>query len=76
MFTSSCRAAESMRGGSGESCGVIGERDLVGYDPAAGTVTFRYLDARTQQPAYRTLPIAGFLWRALSRAAERLSPSA
>lgn len=45
--------------------GVIGERDLVDYDATAGTVTFRYLDARTQQPAYRTLPIAEFLWRVL-----------
>jgi hypothetical protein len=45
--------------------GVIGERELVDYDPTAGTVTFRYLDARTQQSAYRTLPIADFLWRVL-----------
>lgn len=46
--------------------GVIGERDLVGYDPTAATVTFRYLDAHTQQTAFRTLPIADFLWCVLS----------
>ena len=45
--------------------GVIRERDLVGYDEAAGTVTFRYRDAQTRKPAYRTLPIADFLWRLL-----------
>ena len=45
--------------------GVIRERDLIDYDPVAGTVTFRYLDAQTHQSAYRTLPIADFLWRVL-----------
>jgi len=43
--------------------GVIRERDLVRYDQA--TVTFRYRDAQTQKTAYRTLPIADFLWRVL-----------
>jgi hypothetical protein len=46
--------------------GVIREHDLIDYDPAPGTVTFRYLDAHTEQPALRTLPIAQFLWRVLS----------
>ncbi len=46
--------------------GVIRERDLINYDHVAGTVTFRYLDAQTRQPALRTLPIAEFLWRVLS----------
>lgn len=46
--------------------GVIRERDLLDYDPLAGTVTFRYRDALTRQPAQRTLPIAEFLWRVLS----------
>lgn len=45
--------------------GVIRERDLIGYDAAAGTVTFGYQDAQTGQPASRTLPIAEFLWRVL-----------
>lgn len=45
--------------------GVIRERDLLAYDDSAGTVTFRYRDARTQQPAVRTLPIADFLWKVL-----------
>ena len=45
---------------------MIRERDLVDYDRTAGTVTFRYRDAHTQLPAYRTLPIADFLWRVLS----------
>jgi len=45
--------------------GVIAERDLVAYDDTAGTVTFRYVDAKTRQPRYRTLPIADFLWRVL-----------
>lgn len=45
--------------------GVIRERDLVAYDPQAQRVTFRYRDAQTQQPAYRTLPIADFLWKLL-----------
>lgn len=45
--------------------GVIAERDLIGYDEAAGTVTFRYRDGQSGQPAYRTLPIAEFLWRVL-----------
>jgi hypothetical protein len=33
--------------------GVIRERDLIDYDRSAGSVTFRYLDAQTGQPAYR-----------------------
>jgi hypothetical protein len=45
---------------------VIRERDLIDYDRSAGSVTFRYLDAQTGQPAYRGLPIAEFLWRVLS----------
>lgn len=45
--------------------GVIRERDLVACDPTTGTVTFRYRDSRTRQAAYRTLPIADFLWRLL-----------
>jgi hypothetical protein len=46
--------------------GVIRERDLLDYDRLAGTVTFRYRDAKTRQPAQRTLPIAEFLWRVLA----------
>jgi len=46
--------------------GVIRERDLVAHDDTADTVTFRYVDAKTRQPAYRTLPIADFLWCVLS----------
>jgi hypothetical protein len=46
--------------------GVIRERDLIDYDRSAGSVTFRYLDAQTGQPAYRGLPIAEFLWRVVS----------
>ena len=46
--------------------GVIRERDLLDYDHIAGTVTFRYRDAQTREPALRTLPIAEFLWRVLS----------
>lgn len=45
--------------------GVIRERDLVACDEAAGTVTFRYHDGQTGKPAYRTLPLADFLWRLL-----------
>lgn len=45
--------------------GVIRERDLIGHDAAAGTVTFGYQDAQTGRPASRTLPIADFLWRVL-----------
>jgi hypothetical protein len=45
--------------------GVISERNLIAYDKAAGTVTFRYREGKTGQPAYRTLPIADFLWRVL-----------
>jgi hypothetical protein len=47
--------------------GVIRERDLIAYDQSAGagTVTFRYRDSRTQKAAYRTLPIADFLWKVL-----------
>lgn len=43
--------------------GVISERDLIEHDQEQGTVTFRYQDGKTGQPAYRTLPIADFLWR-------------
>ena len=45
--------------------GVIAQRDLIGYDEAAGTVTFRYRDGQTGQFGLRTLPIADFLWRLL-----------
>ncbi|MDA3919325.1 MAG: transposase [Salinisphaera sp.] len=45
--------------------GVIRERDLIGYDTDAGTVTFRYQNAQTGRPASRTLPMADFLWRVL-----------
>ncbi|MDE2150488.1 MAG: transposase, partial [Gammaproteobacteria bacterium] len=45
--------------------GVLRQRDLVAYDEAAGTVTFRDRDAKTRSPAYRTLPIADFLWHLL-----------
>jgi hypothetical protein len=46
--------------------GVIRERDLLACDEATGTVTFRYRDSLTQKAAYRTLPIADFLWKVLS----------
>lgn len=46
--------------------GVIREHDILDYDRLAGTVTFRYRDARTRQAAQRTLPIARFLWCVLS----------
>ncbi len=42
------------------------KRDLLDCDPLAGTVTFRYRDAKTRQPAQRTLPVAEFLWRVLA----------
>jgi hypothetical protein len=45
--------------------GVLRERDLVEYDAVVGTVTFRYRDSQTQKAAYRTLPIADFLWKVL-----------
>ncbi len=45
--------------------GVIRERDLVDHDETKGTVTFRYIDAKTRKPAYRQLPIADFLWHVL-----------
>lgn len=45
--------------------GVIRERDLVDYDKTTGTVTFRYREAKTRKAAYRTLPIADFLWHLL-----------
>lgn len=57
--------------------GVIRERDLVGYDDASGTVTFRHRDAQARKPACRTLPIADFpLALAVACAAHRLSPRA
>lgn len=46
--------------------GVIREHDLVAHEPKSGKVTFRYVDASTQAPAYRSLPIADFLWHVLS----------
>jgi hypothetical protein len=45
--------------------GVIAQRNLVAYDESTATVTFRYRSAQTGQTAYRTLPIAEFLWRIL-----------
>jgi hypothetical protein len=44
--------------------GVIQERDILRCD-AAGNVTFRYRDAKTDKMAVRTLPGADFLWLVL-----------
>ena len=41
--------------------GVIQEKQIVAVDRAAGTVTFRYQDGKTKQPAYRTLAIVEFV---------------
>lgn len=43
--------------------GVIAEKQIVAYDTAAETVTFRYQHSKTRQQRLRTLPIAKFLWR-------------
>ena len=43
--------------------GVISERDLIEYDQEHGTLRFRYVDGKSGQPAYRTLPLVDFLWR-------------
>jgi len=45
--------------------GVLRERDLVDYDEHSRNVTFRYRDSTTGQSAYRTLPLAEFLWKLL-----------
>jgi len=45
--------------------GVLRERDLVDYDPASQSVTFRYRNSTTGETAYRTLPLAEFLWKLL-----------
>lgn len=45
--------------------GVIQERNLTAYDPIAQTVSFRYRDSGSGQWAFRTLPIADFLWKLL-----------
>ena len=42
--------------------GVIAPRNLIAFDPDAGTVTFAYTDAQAKTRATRTLPIADFLW--------------
>ena len=42
-------------------CGVIQERQIVAVDRSAGTVTFRYQDGKTKQPAYRTLALVEFV---------------
>jgi len=43
--------------------GVIAEKQLVAYDPADQTVTFRYQHSKTRQQRLRTLPLVEFLWR-------------
>jgi hypothetical protein len=45
--------------------GVIRERDLIDYDRRTGLVTFRYIDAATRSPAYRSLHLVDFLWQIL-----------
>ena len=45
--------------------GVIQEKNLIGYDRTARTVTFRYQDAKTKQSAYRTMGLIEFLWQIL-----------
>ena len=45
--------------------GVIQEKNLIGYDRAARTVTFRYQDAKTKQSAYRTMGLIEFIWQIL-----------
>ena len=45
--------------------GVIREPDLVSFNLKTRIVSFRYIDASTQKPATRELPIADFLWRVL-----------
>jgi hypothetical protein len=40
--------------------GIIRERQIVDHDRAAGTVTFRYQDAKTKTSALRTLPLVEF----------------
>ena len=41
--------------------GVIREQQIVAVDHAARTVTFRYQDGKTKQPALRTLPLVEFV---------------
>ena len=41
--------------------GVISEKQLVDYDRAAGTVTFRYQDGKSKRPALRTLGLLDFV---------------
>ena len=41
--------------------GVIQEKQIVGVDRSAGTVTFRYQDGKTKQPAFRTLALVEFV---------------
>lgn len=43
--------------------GVINERDLISFDQARNTVTFRYIDSKTRKPCLRTLSLSDFLWR-------------
>ena len=43
--------------------GVIAEQQLVGFDPATDTVTFRYQESKTRRQRLRTLPLVQFLWR-------------
>lgn len=45
--------------------GVIRERDLLSYCPHSGKVCFRYIDAKTRRPAFRTLDLVDFLWQVL-----------
>ena len=47
--------------------GVIQEQQIVAVDRGAGTVTFRYQDCKTKQPAYRTLALAEFVRLLLRR---------
>ncbi len=45
--------------------GVIQESQLIAYDRAKRTVTFRYQDGKTKRTAYRTMDLAEFLWQLL-----------
>jgi hypothetical protein len=43
--------------------GVIAESQLVTFDPATQTVTFRHQQSKTQRAQLRSLPLVEFLWR-------------
>ena len=42
---------------------MIAEKQIVGYDLDARTVTFRYQHSKTRRQRVRTLPLVEFLWR-------------